>query len=133
MFALKVPASSGVNGHQCLLACVLICSADHFAVLCRRPPPDKTKDKEGVSLNRTPLNQRSRGPPPPPPPPAEDSEEEGEEDGEEVTAMDVITMHAASCLSYCAHDGAGCASLREREKQDELVGLCFAAADTATF
>jgi hypothetical protein len=73
--------------------------SQHFWCCCR-PPPDKTKDKEGVSLNRTPLNQRSRGPPPPPPPPAEDSEEEGEEEGEEVTTVDLVTMHAAACLSY---------------------------------
>lgn len=80
-------------GHQCLLALTLFCSADHFAVLHYRPPPDKTKDKEGVSLNRTPLNQRSRGQPPPPPPPAEDSEEEGEEEGEEVTAEEITIVH----------------------------------------
>lgn len=48
-----------------------------------RPPPDKTKDKEGVSLSRTPLNQRSRGVAPPPPPP-EQSDEEEEEEEEEV-------------------------------------------------
>jgi hypothetical protein len=87
-------------GQEHLLAWVLLRCADHCLVLCCRPPPDKTKDKEGVSLNRTPLNQRSRGPPPPPPPPAEDSEEEGEEEGEEVNTMNLIIMHAASCLSY---------------------------------
>lgn len=49
-----------------------------------RPPPDKTKDKEGVSLNRTPLNQRSRGVMPPPPPPEHSEEEEEEEEEEDV-------------------------------------------------
>lgn len=79
-------------GQAYLFAWVLLRCADHCSVLDSRPPPDKTKDKEGVSLNRTPLNQRSRGPPPPPPPPAEDSEEEGEEDGEEVNTADLTVM-----------------------------------------
>jgi hypothetical protein len=64
---------------------------DRFASPCR-PPPDKTKDKEGVSLNRTPLNQRSRGQAPPPPPPPEHSDEEEEEEGEEV-GLDTGSKH----------------------------------------
>jgi hypothetical protein len=80
-----------------------------------RPPPDKTKDKEGVSLNRTPLNQRSRGQAPPPPPPPEHSDEEGEEEGEEVTLLtdkhvcdmvpvitQIIIQHLRTCrLARC--------------------------------
>lgn len=47
-----------------------------------------------MSLNRTPLNQRSRGQAPPPPPPPEDSEEEEEEEGEEVN----FRMHSFSFM-----------------------------------
>lgn len=62
--------------------------------LARRPPPDKTKDKEGVSIGRSPLNQRSRGAPEPPPPPH--SEEEEEE--EEVEDVDSPAANIASWL-----------------------------------
>ena len=34
----------------------------------RRPPPDKTKDTEGVTVGRSPLSQRARNISAPPPP-----------------------------------------------------------------
>ena len=54
-------------------------------MLCLRPPPDKTKDQEGVTIGRSPLTQRPRnvgGPPPPRSPTPSELEANEEDDAE---------------------------------------------------
>lgn len=60
-----------------------------------RPPPDKTKDQEGIAVGRTLLTQRPRNVAPPQPRSPTASEVEGNEEDEEEEPLDFSSPVAA--------------------------------------